>query len=90
MDLRSPLLALKMMPHRTAALALRRLGPVEDARQALQGTPSPQSLGHGGQCGHLQPKGPWRLSSASAMHRAFSNKRFKDHGLFFMETAAGA
>ena len=26
----------------------------------------------------FSPKGPWRLSSTSAMHRAFSNKRFKD------------
>ena len=38
----------------------------------------------------FSPKGPWRLSSASAMHRAFNNKRFKDHGLFSMETVAGA
>ena len=38
----------------------------------------------------FSPKGPWRLSSASAMHRAFGNKRFKDHGLFSMETLAGA
>jgi RNA-directed DNA polymerase len=38
----------------------------------------------------FSPKGPWRLSSASAMHRAFSNKRFKDHGLFSMETLVGA
>ena len=41
----------------TAAPALRRLGPVEDARQTLQGTPSPQGLREGGQCGHLQSKG---------------------------------
>jgi hypothetical protein len=38
----------------------------------------------------FSPKGPWRLSSASAMHRAFSNKRFKRHGLFSMETLVGA
>ena len=38
----------------------------------------------------FSPKGPWRLSSASAMHRAFSNKRFKDHGLFSMETLVDA
>ena len=38
----------------------------------------------------FSPKGPWRLSSASAMHRAFNNKRFKDHGLFSMETLVGA
>ena len=41
----------------TAAPALRRMGPVEDARQALQGTPSPQGFRESGQCGHLQPKG---------------------------------
>jgi RNA-directed DNA polymerase len=34
----------------------------------------------------FSPKGPLRLSSASARHRAFSNKRFGDHGLFSMET----
>jgi RNA-directed DNA polymerase len=38
----------------------------------------------------FSPKGPWRLSSASAMHRAFSNERLKDHGLFSMETLVGA
>ena len=32
----------------------------------------------------FSPKGPWRLSSSSALHRAFSNKRFKDHGLVAM------
>jgi RNA-directed DNA polymerase len=36
------------------------------------------------------PKGPWRLSSSSALHRAFTNKRFRDHGLFAMETLASA
>jgi RNA-directed DNA polymerase len=38
----------------------------------------------------FSPKGPWWLSSASAMHRAFSNKRFEGHGLFSMETLMGA
>jgi len=38
----------------------------------------------------FSPKGPWRLSSSSALHRAFTNKRFKGHGLFSMETMAGA
>src|SRR3954468_12505573 len=38
----------------------------------------------------FSPKGPWRLSSSSALHRAFSNKRFRDHGLFAMETLASA
>ena len=38
----------------------------------------------------FSPKGPWRLSSASALHRAFSNRRFKAHGLVAMETIASA
>jgi hypothetical protein len=38
----------------------------------------------------VNPKGPWRLSSASAMHRAFSNKRFEGYRLFSMEKLAGA
>jgi RNA-directed DNA polymerase len=38
----------------------------------------------------FSPKGPWRLSSAGALHRAFTNKRFKGLGLFSMETLAGA
>jgi hypothetical protein len=38
----------------------------------------------------FSPKGPWRLSSTSAMHRAFTNRRFKDHGLFSMDTLVGA
>jgi hypothetical protein len=38
----------------------------------------------------FSPKGPWRLSSSSALHRAFSNKRFKAHGLVAMETIASA
>jgi RNA-directed DNA polymerase len=38
----------------------------------------------------FSPKGPWRLSSASAMHRAFTNKRFEGYGLFSMEKLVGA
>ncbi len=38
----------------------------------------------------FSPKGPWRLSSSSALHRAFTNRRFKDHGLFSMETLVSA
>src|SRR6476659_4900970 len=38
----------------------------------------------------FSPKGPWRLSAAGALHRAFTNKRFKGLGLFSMETLAGA
>jgi len=38
----------------------------------------------------FSPKGPWRLSSAGALHRAFTNKRFKGLGLLSMETLAGA
>ena len=33
----------------------------------------------------FSPKGPWRLSSSGALHRAFSNRRFKGLGLFFMD-----
>jgi hypothetical protein len=29
----------------------------------------------------FSPKGPWRLSSTQAMHRAFTNARFKRLGL---------
>ena len=39
---------------------------------------------------NFSPKGPWRLSSSGALHRAFTNKRFKGHGLFSMEAMAGA
>jgi RNA-directed DNA polymerase len=38
----------------------------------------------------FSPKGPWRLSSSGALHRAFTNKRFKAHGLIVMETIASA
>jgi RNA-directed DNA polymerase len=38
----------------------------------------------------FSPKGPWRLSSSSALHRAFTNKRFKAHGLVAMQTIASA
>ena len=40
--------------------------------------------------GALRRSGPWRLSSSSALHRAFTNKRFRDHGLFEMETLQSA
>src|SRR4051812_20483965 len=39
------------------AAAMRRLGPVEDARQAIPGTSPPQGLRTAGQCGYLQPEG---------------------------------
>ena len=38
----------------------------------------------------FSPKGPWRLSASSALHRAFSNRRFKDQGLVAMQTIASA
>jgi len=38
----------------------------------------------------FSPKGPWRLSSASAMHRAFTNARFKALGLLSMAKLAAA
>ena len=38
----------------------------------------------------FSPKGPWRLSSSSALHRAFTNRRFKGLGLLSMDTLAGA
>ncbi len=36
----------------------------------------------------FSPKGPWRLSSASALHRAFTNRRFAGLGLISMEKVA--
>ena len=55
------------------APALRRLGPVEDARQSLSRTSSPQGLREGGQCGHLQPKGTMAAEffgrAASRLHQ---------------------
>jgi RNA-directed DNA polymerase len=38
----------------------------------------------------FSPKGPWRLSSSSALHRAFTNKRFEGHGLICMAKLVGA
>jgi hypothetical protein len=38
----------------------------------------------------FSPKGPWRLSSAGAIHSAFNNKGFKGLGLVSMEMLAGA
>jgi hypothetical protein len=63
---------------------------VEDARQTIRGAQTPEGLREGGSAAIFSPKGPWRLSSSSALHRAFTNKRFKDHGLLAMETLAGA
>ena len=38
----------------------------------------------------FSPKGPWRLSSSSALHRAFTNARFRSLGLLSMEKLAAA
>ena len=38
----------------------------------------------------FSPKGPWRLSSWSALHRAFTNARFRALGLLSMEKLAAA
>src|SRR5512142_442711 len=38
----------------------------------------------------FSPKRPWRLSSSGALHRAFTNRRFKHHGLVAMEMIASA
>ena len=38
----------------------------------------------------FSPKGPWRLSSSSALHHAFTNKRFESHGLLSTEKLVGA
>src|SRR3954465_3500234 len=38
----------------------------------------------------FSPKGPWRLSSSSALHRAFTNKRFVRLGLVSMEALQSA
>src|SRR4029077_9798389 len=56
------------------APALRRLGPVEDARSALSRAPTAQSPRTVGQCGYLQPKGTVAVellgSSASRLHQS--------------------
>jgi RNA-directed DNA polymerase len=38
----------------------------------------------------FSPKGPWRLSSAGALHLAFTNARFTELRLLFMEKLAAA
>ena len=38
----------------------------------------------------FSPKGPWRLSSSEALHRAFTKARFHRLGLLSMEKLAGA
>src|SRR3984893_1097647 len=38
----------------------------------------------------FSPKGPWRLSSSSALHRAFTNRRFDGLGLVCMDALADA
>lgn len=38
----------------------------------------------------FSPKGPWRLSSSSALHRAYTNARFKRLGLLSMEMLVSA
>src|ERR1700752_1940618 len=66
------------------APALRRLGPMEDARSALPRTPSPQCPRTLGQCGRLQPKrtlaaellgslAPWLQQSPFPSSRTASN-----------------
>src|SRR6266566_4313483 len=56
------------------APALRRLGPVEDARSALSRAPAAQGLRTVGQCGYLQPKGTVAAellgSAASRLHQS--------------------
>ena len=38
----------------------------------------------------FSPKGPWRLSSSGALHRAFTKARFKKMGLLSLEQMATA
>jgi len=38
----------------------------------------------------FSPKGPWRLSSSSALHRALTNNRFKRLGLLSMDQLVSA
>lgn len=38
----------------------------------------------------FSPKGPWRLSFSEALHRAFTNARFRRLGLLSMKTLVGA
>src|ERR1700719_158480 len=56
------------------APALRRLGPVEDARSALSRAPAAQGPRKVGQCGYLQPKGTVAAellgSAASRLHQS--------------------
>src|SRR4051794_5760533 len=53
---------------------MRRLGPVEDARQAISGTSPSQGLRTAGQCGYLQPEGTLAAellgSSAPRLHQS--------------------
>src|SRR3954447_3994016 len=60
---------------------MRRLGPVEDARQAISGTSPSQGLRTAGQCGYLQPEGTLaaerRGSSAPRLHQSFDHHRRK-------------
>ena len=60
--------------------ALRRLGPVEDARQAIPGTAPPKRPRTADERSCLQPKGPWRISFCEALHRAFTKARFRRLG----------
>ena len=61
------------------------LGPVEDPRQTLQGTPSSEGLREGGQRGHLQPKGAVAVEfverAASRLHQCpLQGSRVAVHG----------
>src|SRR5713101_5368892 len=67
------------------APALRRLGPVEDARSALSRAPAAQGPRKVGQCGYLQPKGTVAAellgSAASRLHQsALPSSGFDLHG----------
>jgi hypothetical protein len=74
------------------APALRRPGPVEDARSALPRTPSSQCLRAVAPRGRLQPKGTMaaKLLGSLIITSAFTKARFRRLGLLFMEKLVNA
>ena len=60
---------------------MRRLGPVEDARQAIPGIRRLKVSERLASAAIFTPKGPWRLSAVEALHRAFTKARFARLGL---------
>jgi RNA-directed DNA polymerase len=61
--------------------AMRRLGPVEDAPTMLREVPSSQRPELSASEVIFSLKEPWRLSFSKALHRGFTNARFRCLGL---------